>query len=396
MQSWKDLLSVVKSGAPLQDEIYEFVRKKIFDREFTPAEQLPTEKDLAELYGVSRLTVHRALQRLAQQGLIHRYPGKGSFVSVRATDSEKIGRTHADHNTSYPMIAFILPGAAEAYGMSLLKAAIHRAEQSDYSVIVSFTNDSQAAEEASIRRAVQYGAKGLLVNPVYGEYYSEQLLRLHLDNFPLVLVDKRLDKIPVPYVSTDNYTAAYELTKHLVELGHKYIGFVSPGVAATSTLEDRFAGYLAALEDHDIAYDQRFNLSTLPTGGGVDKPDGPEVYRTIQDYLLEHRELTAILGTEHVFAQIIEDICRNFHLSIPDELSVVCFDSPKLLQNKKLTHIEQQQLEIGEAAVDMLLQLIRDESNSATSIELPGSVVIGQSSSTPRSSDLNLSAKTVV
>lgn len=384
----------MKSGAPLQDEIYEIVRTRIFNHEFSPAAQLPTEKELAEQYGVSRLTVHRALQRLAQQGMIHRYPGKGSFVSEHATDSASNGRQPATDNRSIPVIAFILPRAAEAYGMTVLESAIERAEQSNYSVMVSFTKDSQAAEEAAIRRAVQYGAKGLLVNPVYGEFYSEQLLRLHLDNFPLVLVDKRLDKIPVPYVTTDNYSAAYELTKHLIELGHKNIGFVSPGVAATSTLEDRLAGYLAALEDSNISYDQGLNLSTLPTGGGVDKPDGPEVYRTIQNYLFEHRELTAILGTEHIFAQIIENICQVSGFSIPEELSVVCFDSPRVLDCKSLTHIEQQQVDIGETSVDMLLRLISGETKANTSIELPGSLVVGTSSSSPRSTPLSVPAKT--
>lgn len=376
----------VKSGAPLQDEIYQSIRDRILAQEFPVGKQLPTEKELSIALNVSRITVHRALQRLAQQGLIHRYPGKGSFVAEQASGSLQAKNQLVSQTPGTSLIAFVLPGIAEAYGVNVLKAAIDQAEKANYAVMVSFTNDSQESEEVAIRRSVQAGAKGILVNPVYGEFYSEQLLRLHLDNFPLVLVDKRLDKVPVPHVTTNNHTAAYQLTKHLIDLGHRHIGFVSPGVAATATLEDRFAGYLAALDDHQIPYEQRLNLSTLPTGGGVDKPDGPEVYRTIQNYLLEHRDLTAILATEYVFAAIIEHICNGEGMSVPADLSVVCFDSPvPVVETTKFTHILQNQKEIGETAVEMLLRLIDGEKDGAdTTVELPAQFVLGQSSKAPK------------
>lgn len=372
----------LRSGAPLQNEIYQAIRKRILAREFTPGSQLPTEKELAEQLHVSRITVHRALQKLAQEGFILRYPGKGSFVADKYGADFSSEPMESEDNR--PLIGFILPDVTDDFGIDVLTSAIAQAEAANWSVLVSFTNQSQEAEETAIRRAVQAGVNGLLVNPVYGEFYNEELLRLHVENFPLVLVDKRLDKIHVPYVTTDNHAAAYELTKHLIDLGHRHIGFISPGVTATATLEDRFAGYLAALEDHGIPYEPPLNLSTLPTGGAVNSPDGPEVRRTIQNYLAQHNELTAIVATEYVFASILDDICREMNLSIPDDLSVVCFDSPKLAHRGEFTHIAQEQKQIGAKAVDMLLRIIREEkSDGETSILLPGKLVTGRSSAAP-------------
>ncbi|WP_067933963.1 GntR family transcriptional regulator [Alicyclobacillus kakegawensis] len=375
----------MKPETPLQRRVYNFIRERIDSRELLPGQQLPTEQELSEYLQVSRITAHRALQRLAKEGLIQRFPGKGSFVAEAAATEVARPTPHMagaapEHPGASRLLGFICPAVSDDFGLDVLASAIARAEEHGWSMIVSFTHQSQAAEEAAIQRAVRAGVKGLLVNPVYGEYYSDQLLSLHLRQFPLVLVDKRLDKIPIPYVSTDNRAAAYDLTRHLIDLGHRKIGFISPGVTATATLEDRFAGYLAALEDHRIPYDHTLNLSSLPTGGGVNCPQEQDVYQTIRHYLLEHRELTAVLITEYVFAGIICELCRELQKQIPEDLSVVCFDSPRSAPFMKFTHIDQQQAEIGRTAVDMLLDLIEGKQPTDSSVQLPGQLVVGHSS----------------
>jgi GntR family transcriptional regulator of arabinose operon len=399
----------MKPESPLQRLVYDFIRDRIVSHELAPGQQLPTEQELSELLHVSRITVHRALQRLAQEGLILRFPGKGSFVAepagaetnrqrftpstapVEAVRQTAVSLTAAHPTTVSPMatsspkdngglLGFICSGVSDDFGLVVLRSAIHRAEERGWSMIVSFTNQSQTAEEQAVQRAIQAGAKGLLVNPVNGEFYSDKLLCLHLGQFPLVLVDKHLDKIPIPYVSTDNRTAAYELTKHLIDLGHRKIGFISPGVTATTTLEERFAGYLMALEDHNIPYDYTLNLSSLPTGGGVNRPQEQDVYQAIRRYLTDHPELTAVLTTEYVFAGIVFELCQEQRKKIPEDLSVVCFDSPPSTPFIKFTHIEQQQEEIGRAAVDMLLDLIEGKEPTEASVQLPGRLVIGHSS----------------
>ncbi|WP_067929138.1 GntR family transcriptional regulator [Alicyclobacillus shizuokensis] len=375
----------MKPETPLQRRVYDFIRERISSRELLPGQQLPTEQELSEHLQVSRITAHRALQRLAKEGLIQRFPGKGSFVAeTAATEAvpSNVCTAGAAPGQSGPggLLGFICPAVSDDFGLGILTSAIARAEERGWSMLVSFTHQSQAAEEVAIRRAVQAGARGLLVNPVYAEYYSDELLSLHLRQFPLVLVDKHLDKIPIPYVSTDNRAAAYDLTKHLIELGHRKIGFISPGVTATATLEDRFVGYLAALEDHRIPYDHTLNLSSLPTGGGINCPQEPDVYQIIRRYLQEHPELTAVLTTEYVFAGIVCELCRELHKRIPEDLSVVCFDSPQSNPFMKFTHIEQQQAEIGREAVDMLLDLIQGEEPESPSLPLPGRLVVGRSS----------------
>ena len=68
---------------PLYLKIYNSIYNDILDGKFTSGDKLPSEKDIANEFGVSRITSKKALEMLAEHNLIKRIPGKGSFVLTR-------------------------------------------------------------------------------------------------------------------------------------------------------------------------------------------------------------------------------------------------------------------------------------------------------------------------
>ena len=66
---------------PLYYQIRENIREKINNNEYPPNSMIPSEAELCEIYGVSRVTVRRAILDLVQEGLLNRGKGKGTFVS---------------------------------------------------------------------------------------------------------------------------------------------------------------------------------------------------------------------------------------------------------------------------------------------------------------------------
>jgi GntR family transcriptional regulator len=72
-------------GIALHHRISTLIKDGIANGRYRAGEQLPTEQALVEAYGVSRVTVRRALQSLEQQGLIERHAGRGTFVRQQAT-----------------------------------------------------------------------------------------------------------------------------------------------------------------------------------------------------------------------------------------------------------------------------------------------------------------------
>ncbi|WP_022834877.1 GntR family transcriptional regulator [Salisaeta longa] len=73
----------LESGRPRHEQISDWLRARITDETYGVDEQLPSEKALGEMFGVSRVTVRRALQTLEHEGLIYRQQGLGSFVQER-------------------------------------------------------------------------------------------------------------------------------------------------------------------------------------------------------------------------------------------------------------------------------------------------------------------------
>lgn len=67
--------------------LYLLLRDRILSGEAGPETRLPSEPSLAEEHGVSRVTVRRALDKLATEGLIERRPGSGTFVSGRISNA---------------------------------------------------------------------------------------------------------------------------------------------------------------------------------------------------------------------------------------------------------------------------------------------------------------------
>jgi GntR family transcriptional regulator len=85
-----------ESRAPLYHQIYELLRNKILEGEYARGSYLPGERELGEIFGVSRITTVRALNELAANGLVIRSRGKGTLVQFVDTGTVIRGPAEAD------------------------------------------------------------------------------------------------------------------------------------------------------------------------------------------------------------------------------------------------------------------------------------------------------------
>lgn len=72
-------LSPIKKES-ISEQVFEQMKQQILDREWTPGEKLPSEAELGNIFGVSRVTIRQALQKLAVLGLVETRFGEGSFI----------------------------------------------------------------------------------------------------------------------------------------------------------------------------------------------------------------------------------------------------------------------------------------------------------------------------
>ncbi len=90
---------------PLYIQIQDIIIKKIEERSFLPGEMIPSERKMAETYGVNRMTVKRAVGKLVEEGYLVRKPGSGTYVAKR--DSKKIDYNDALQGSNVGITAML-------------------------------------------------------------------------------------------------------------------------------------------------------------------------------------------------------------------------------------------------------------------------------------------------
>jgi DNA-binding LacI/PurR family transcriptional regulator len=370
--------------------LYERLRAYLLDEirsgRFGPGDRIPSELALAEQFNVSRITSKKALETLEQDGLIVRFRGKGSFVAdghggivtpIANPNGNAAHQLTARKNLTVPTIGFVLPNMSDVFGTRMLAAVEERCSELGYSLVLKRTYGKREVEDSAISRFVELGVRGLIVFPIHGEFYNDALLRVVLDGYPVVLVDRYLKGIAVNSVGTDNYEACRALTNLLIERGHRRIGFFSLPPERTSSIEDRRRGFGSALREAGLPYD-RTNLcmnlfctlpdEILPESITADR-------QRVNAYLDVNPDITAFVACEYPLAVILEQVLieRGRADLVPN---ITCFDAADtLFDPARFTHVHQDETLIGRTAIDLLTGQITNP-NRTPRISIPYSVVM--------------------
>jgi DNA-binding LacI/PurR family transcriptional regulator len=177
---------------------------------------------------------------------------------------------------------------------------------------------------------------------------------------PIVFADRYIEGIPAPYVGSNNEQGAFEATQHLLSLGHTRIGFISPQPTIT-TISERRQGYFRAfaMTENKVHPSEMMHdiLSDMP---GMDNSlNFREDIERMKRYLSEQRDVTALLCTDYSVMKICETAARELGISIPGELSMVCFDVPHdRFSRESYTHVAQQEATLGRTAVELLCDVL--------------------------------------
>jgi DNA-binding LacI/PurR family transcriptional regulator len=230
------------------------------------------------------------------------------------------------------------------------------------------TGDSPERERELIREMVQRGAIGLIVYPAEGESYSEEILRLTLDGYPIVVIDRYLKGLETNCVCSDHRSGAHAATAHLLRHGHKRIAFVTTPIAGTSSLEDRLEGYKQALAEAMLPFDQRLVLTELHE-------------RRLAQFFRVNRDITAAFAVNAGIGLRVIDAVEAAGLRVPEDVSVAFFDTYDYASHARIppTCVVQQEEEIGRQAAELLLAVIRNPGRERRQIVLKPVLVEGRS-----------------
>ena len=378
-------------------KIYSDLLQGIKTGSFPPGSRVPSEKELAEQYGVSRITTKKALEMLAEQKLIERMPGRGSYVlehDGESRESEKKGNfmrvddrsapdnpgngrdeyvreesvqkesgreeSLPDRDSSKSLIGVILDSFGVSYGCGLVNGMERECGKRGFHMILKCTRGSMEEESKAVDDLLALGVQGIILMCVQGENYNANVLRLSLEHFPIVLVDRELTGLPIPCVSTDHYQASRELMERLIEKGHTGICFLSHPFMQTSSVAARFSGYLDAMLEHGLMTNEEIwlkNLCGMNSEAEARKKEEADIEQ-IETFIREHPEITGFFAVDQLLGILAYKIlCR---MGLEKEKEVVFFDGPEDTGDFgfRLDYVVQDEELIGVRAVGMLTDLM--------------------------------------
>ncbi|MDF2646954.1 MAG: GntR family transcriptional regulator [Paenibacillus sp.] len=373
---------------PLYLQIQEHFKQLIQLGALEENDKFPTEKQLMEQFGVSRMTVSNALTQLAKDGWIYRIPGRGSFVSpesrtqvnesVENKQLETMDVKEQDERASYrKMIGFVLPLLEDFFAIRLLKGINSVLENTDYYVSIVLTHNSKEREKEAIQELIKNGAVGLIIFPIDAETYNEEILVLKLRKFPFVLIDRYLPGFDTHCVCSDNWMSAQLAVNHLWELGHRDIAICSDIPISTVTVDERIRGYMEALKQKG----SMINPALIMTDFQVVDKIPVEKHPLYHD--LKNRKATAYLTLNLKLGLTVASIVKKLGMNVPRDLSIITYDNPssELDGNPAFTHIDQHEQVIGAKSAELLLKLLNNQESvtEPTKVIVKSALVLGAS-----------------
>ena len=214
-----------------------------------------------------------------------------------------------------------------------------------YMMLFVDTHDDPEQELRVVTALHQRRVDGILLAPSTG---SKALAYVQANEVPTVLVDRMMSE-QFDQVGVENTLATQALVAHLIEHGHRRIGFIAGRTGLGTTLE-RVAGYRAALQAAGLAFDPQL----LVSGGSDSEP----ARQATAQLLALPAPPTAIMAGNNLMTLGAMHALRDAHLEVPGQMALVGFDDFDWADFfvPRLTLIAQPVKELGAQAVHRLLQ----------------------------------------
>ncbi len=212
--------------------------------------------------------------------------------------------------------------------------------------------------------------RGLIIVGQLATDYLELLASLHIPMLFLDFYDKHSE---IDAVISDNFYDSYLMTDQLVALGHKDIGFIG-SVTATSSIHDRFLGYIKCLMEHGLKYHEEWTLEDRLSDG-----------TSFQTFAFPEKMPTAfVCNCDETAFRVIGDLQRK-GLTVPDDISVTGYDNYTVSDMcvPAITTVEVDLSEMAHTAVTLLLARLDNPQKPAARHVIPGRIILKQSMAAP-------------
>ncbi len=304
---------------------------------------MATIKDVAQMAGVSISTVSKYING----GHV-----KNAETIQRAIDTLDYRVNPFARNLKSqrsPSIGILLPDMTAPFYSNVITAMDRVFREHGFHSLISCYGSNHGLERDNLRFLISNGIEGLVYVPedISTDEFSELTASSRI---PTVQIDRMIQGVDSDIVLSNNTDAAYSAVSHLIEKGHRRIAIIT-GPKSVFTAKERLVGYLRALSDHGIIYDDALVIS----GTQSEFTTGYHGFETLMNLAAPP---TAIFATNYNISIGIVTVIRDKDLQIPSDIDVFGFDCADFCSLMKfpIPLIRQPEQEIGQTAAKFLIE----------------------------------------
>lgn len=314
--------------------------------------QTTTIKDIARELGISPSTVSRALKdhfeiseetkravkRVAKE---LNYQPNSLALSLRNSKSNAIG--------------VVIPEIVHFFFSTVISGIEDVAHSKGYNVIITQSNESYERELANVQTLFNNRVDGLLISISKETFDFKHIEELQDKGLPIVFFDRIADVKDCSSVTVNDFLGGYQATQHLVNQGYKRIAHLA-GPSGLYIMNQRLAGYKKALEDAGLPFDEDLIVYDMSTSAD-------DAYAASYE-LFNSKNPDAIFASNDIAAMGAIKAAQKYGKNVPLDVGIVGFSNWQFteLTNPSITTIEQPGFEIGQKAMEMLLNHIESDS----------------------------------
>jgi LacI family transcriptional regulator len=347
------------------------INLKRFSFVFMPNKKV-TIADIAKEVGVSKTLVSLVLNHKGDANSISRDTQKKVFDKARELNyipnpmarSLRTGTTHT--------LGLIVADISNPFYGRITRQIEQYADNEGYSLMVCSSDEDPVRESRLIQMLNDRQVDGIIVASTLDD--PSRLQKLKDQQIPLVLFDRYFDGQDFSYVGVDNSEATRKALSLLHRKGHKDIGFITLTPSHISSLKDRrnaYSKFVRERSEYSNPLLLELNYKELKEKN----------YNRIKDFIISNPDITALFTSNNSLAIGCINVIREIGLQIPKDISLISFDDIELFHylSPSISSIAQPLEEIGEQAVALLLEQIKNKNTETKQIILDTNLIIRES-----------------
>lgn len=313
-----------------------------------------TLSDIARELGISKMTVSRA---------INNHPEISPETRARILETaQRMNYRPNQHaralttNRSY-LLGVVVPDLMHSYFAEICRGIEAVARPLSYQNLICNTDEDGVKEIGEVE-ALLPRTDGLILASSVAPEETRFYRRIIKEGAKIVLIDRRLEGLRCPAVTTDDVQVGILGTEHLIRLGHRRIGHLRGTLASTAA--ERFEGYKQALAKHRLPAHP-----SLIRDCGFTERDG---YEAMSEWLREGTVPPAIFAANDPAAIGAMSALTEAGLQIPDDVAIVGGGNIHYgdMLRVPLTTVAWSTIEMGQAAAHLLLEMIEGKKRGAS------------------------------